>query len=262
MILIYIVFEDDIKRLTRENKELNNQIDKSRVFVNIGENVSGLVHNLNGDLGIISMAVSILEESVDDPSIKYITDSNKRLQSKVRNILTLAKYSQIEDDTEFNMNSLLYSLLDVFKINHDYKRIKVVTDFQSEDFFYGNASEISQIFENIIKNACEALLEKWSLNVENKNISFIPQLVVSVSRDQEFNRITFTDNGPGIKSCIDSGCNKDCGKCSRFRIGKTTKKDGTGLGLVSVGRTLEKYKGAIEIKTELTGTSITIKLPL
>lgn len=261
VILLYIVFEDDIKRLTLENKKLNTQIDKSKVFVNLGENISGLVHNLNGDIGLVSMSISLLEDDLEHPAIQYVKDGNKRLQEKVRNILTLAKYSQNEENMQFSINALLHSLIEVFNIDKTFKRIAVKKDFQNEVLFFGNTSEISQVFENLIKNAYEALIEKWTASIELAMGEYTPELTIRIKGDIEQSKIVFTDNGPGIKACIDRNCDGDCIQCDVFQVGRTTKEAGNGLGILSVMRTLQKYKGDLKISTSQEGSTFTVILP-
>ncbi|MDA3809875.1 MAG: HAMP domain-containing sensor histidine kinase [Spirochaetaceae bacterium] len=262
ILLIYIVFEDDIKRLTIENARLNTQIEKSKIFVNLGENIAGLIHNMNSDIGIISLSLSMFEQEIDNPSIKYIRTGNERLQSKIKNILTLAKYSQNEDDTDFSLNALLHSLLEVFHINKTYGIIKLNKYFKDELYFYGNTSEISQVFENIIKNSYEALVEKSTIGSERDNPFYTPVFDVTLHRNEGWNILTFIDNGPGIRACLDAGCKGNCKSCNVFQVGRTTKSLGTGLGMISVFRTLKKYKGEIVINTSEKGTEIEVSLPV
>ncbi|MBN2655626.1 MAG: HAMP domain-containing histidine kinase [Spirochaetales bacterium] len=260
VILIFIVFEDDIKRLTLENQKLNTQIEKSRVFVNLGENISGLVHNMNGDLGLMTMAASMLEEEVDHKAVEFVQRGNKNLQAKIRNILTLAKYSQAEADMEFSINALLYSLLEVFNINRQFRIVTTKTDFIDEVFFYGNPSEISQVFENLLKNAYEALVEHKKALEEQGMKDFDALLSVGISGKAEVSIITFKDNGPGIRACLEKNCKGECSGCDVFKVGRTTKIAGTGLGMISVRRTLDKYGASMKIRTSSEGTQITITL--
>lgn len=259
--LIFIVFEEDFKKLTQVNQELNKQIEKSSVFVNLGENISGLIHNMNGDLGLLSLSVSMLEEEVDHKAIGFIKTGNKKLQAKIRNILTLAKYSQAIEEMEFSVNALLYSILEIYNINKEYKDVQVETDFNDEVFFYANPSEISQVFENLIKNAYEALLEKKKGLEGNSNIGFNPHLNVIIKGYRSESHVIFEDNGPGIKACLDRDCHGQCYVCEVFQIGRTTKTNGTGLGMISVLRTLKKYECDLRIETTVEGSSLSVIFP-
>lgn len=261
IILIYIVFEDDIKQLSLENKELINQIEKSKVFVNLGENIAGLVHNLNGDIGLISMSISMIDDELEHPAIQYVIDGNRRLRDKVRNILTLAKYSQVEGEVEFSINALLHSLVELYSIDKEFKRIKVEKKFQNEVIFVANVSEISQVFENLIKNAYEAIIERWTFSKEAGIKDYVPLLSIYVKGELKSSTIVFSDNGPGIQACIERSCSGDCMNCKVFKMGKTTKETGNGLGMISVFRALKKYKGVMKISTSPEGSSFSITLP-
>ncbi|MCP4162761.1 MAG: HAMP domain-containing histidine kinase, partial [Deltaproteobacteria bacterium] len=197
LILFFIVFEEDIKRLTEANRKLSNQIEKSMVFVNLGEHIAGLIHNLNSDLGILSMSIGMVEKEVDSPAVKYIRIGKERLESKIRNIMTLAKYSQTDEDIEFSINALINSLLEIFAINRAFKRVKLITDFNTDLFFFGNTSEISQVFENIIKNTYEALIEHWHKAKTEGITTYLPYIELDINRNAEYGIISIVDNGPG-----------------------------------------------------------------
>ena len=258
--LIFVVFEDDIKRLTKENEQLNNRIEKSKIFVNLGENIAGLVHNLSSDLGLLTMSISILEEKSDDPVVKYIRTGKDRLESRIKNIITLAKYSQNDEDIEFSINDLLDSIIEIFAINMQYKRIKIKKTYNKKLYFYGNTSEISQIFENLIKNAYEALIEQWDNMNMSGSVLFVPTLELMIDKKDNSGVISFIDNGAGIKACQDKKCLGSCINCDAFKVGKTTKQSGTGLGLISVFRTLKKYKGDIKIDASGNRTTVSVYL--
>ena len=78
----------------------------------------------------------------------------------------------------------------------------------------------------------------------------------------EKNVLTFTYNASGIKACLNADCKGDCTSCKVFRVGQTTKSTGTGLGMISVFRTLKKYKGDIRINTSENGTEIEVSIPV
>ena len=251
LLLIVFVFEDDIKRLTKENRKLGSQIDKSRIFVNLGEHIAGLVHNLKNDLTILSVSIEVLGHR-KGVELDHLISGQKRLQAKVDNIMTIASLSQAVDDIEFSLNSLIDSLLEIFLINKEYRIVEIEKDYQEDIVFFGNASEISQLFENLIKNAFEALIEK-SLNDK----AFKPSLKISI-KENGYKMIEISDNGPGIKSCMDENHTENCEDCDVFKPGKTTKESGTGLGMISVFKTLKKYKGTMKINTSTEGTNIKV----
>lgn len=250
------------KQVLDTNKELSNQIEKSKIFVNLGENIAGLIHNMKGDLGILTISIGILEEQSDNPAIEFIKNGIKQLEAKISNILTLAKYSQNDEDIEFSINALLDSLIEIFSINKNFKKIKIEKKYNEYLSIYGNTSEISQVFENLINNAYEAMIENWNSKKESGETAPVPVLELCTDKVGDEGVISFTDNGPGMASCFNCSCNKDCIECTAFKIGKTTKTSGTGLGMISVFRSVTKYKGKVRIKTSSTGSSISVTLPI
>jgi signal transduction histidine kinase len=127
---------------------------------------------------------------------------------------------------------------------------------------YGNTSEISQVFENLINNANEAMSENWENKKQSGETAPIPLLELSIDRIGNEGIISFTDNGPGIPTCLTCENNERCDDCDAFKVGKTTKKAGSGLGMISIFRTVKKYKGKVKIKTSSTGSSISVTLPV
>ena len=53
LLLISIVFEDDIRKLSRENKRLSPNLDRSKLFVKLGENITELVHKMKNNIVIL-----------------------------------------------------------------------------------------------------------------------------------------------------------------------------------------------------------------
>jgi len=108
-------------------------------------------------------------------------------------------------------------------------------------YFQFDRFQITQAFNNIIKNSIEA--------VDN-----IPNPSISVSLSEHNNQIDFIvkDNGIGI----------DEDKISKyFEPYFTTKDKGTGLGLSIVKKIIEDHGGTIKIEKNknMTGTKTIIK---
>ena len=104
-----------------------------------------------------------------------------------------------------------------------------------------DAVKVARAFENIIRNAVEAI----------ETSGFVK---VSVSVDDENAIVTVTDNGVGIpKNQIDY----------IFEPFYSTKKDTMGLGLVYAKQVIEAHGGSITVEsTEGVGTKVTVTIPL
>lgn len=101
--------------------------------------------------------------------------------------------------------------------------------------------QIKQAFFNIIKNALQAMTEGGILRI-------------SVGVSDNFMVVSFRDNGPGINP-------EDFSHI--FEPYYTTKKGGSGLGLMIVQRIIQDHGGRIDVHSEPgLGTTFTVFLPL
>jgi two-component system, sporulation sensor kinase E len=102
-------------------------------------------------------------------------------------------------------------------------------------------NQMKQAFYNLIRNACQAMPEGGTL------------AIASAATDFEV-RLTFADSGRGISTTNMSNL---------FQPFFSTRKTGTGLGLLIVRRIIREHGGEIELESrESEGTKVTIYLPL
>ena len=148
-----------------------------------------------------------------------------------------------------NINSELKNMFEdfagVMKVNNlklDWKispdRISIVM----------NKADFESIVLNLLSNSLRAV-RKLNDNVERR-------VKISITKDEKFFKIKFSDNGTGIT---------DINRDKIFRLFFTTTKNGTGLGLPIIQEILEEYQGTIELKdnSELAnGATFVIKIPI
>lgn len=121
--------------------------------------------------------------------------------------------------------------------------VTVVTDFQED---LPNAlvdrNQIARVFDNLAKNSFEAMKDTGG------------QLTVRTKGDENQVIIQFQDTGPGIPEEI---------KQNLFQKGiKSTKVDGSGIGLLSVKRIVDAHKGKVRAESEPgQGATLEISLP-
>ncbi len=110
-----------------------------------------------------------------------------------------------------------------------------------------NQGELVQIWVNIIKNACESMI-----NAGNEN----PKLLIESGKKRSTLWVSVTDNGPGIPEDL---------RKKIFQPNFTTKKGGLsfglGLGLSIVQRLVDSYNGRVEVTSKPGKTTFTIKIP-
>ena len=144
------------------------------------------------------------------------------------------------------MNEAASRCVDLISHQALFHNIEIVQDLDVNlPQVLGNASEIQQVFTNLLLNAADAMHGRGKITIAS---SLAPQgdgLVV-----------TFTDTGPGIPQDISNKI---------FEPFFTTKPPGkgTGLGLSIVYGVMQRHGGTIEVDSYPgCGTTFTLRFPL
>lgn len=126
--------------------------------------------------------------------------------------------------------------------------IKVNLQLSDRPALWGSNSELVQIWVNIIKNACEALISAATPE---------PQITITSQIRKRAFHISIANNGPQIEDEL---------KHKIFQPNFTTKKDehciGLGLGLYITQRLVCGYGGKIKLESNEAHTVFRIALPL
>ena len=106
-----------------------------------------------------------------------------------------------------------------------------------------DVNRLDQVFINLCLNAIQAMSGQENSVLE-----------VGSSQDEKYVILYFKDNGPGIRPEYQNLI---------FEPFFTTKSTGTGMGLFSCKKIIEKdHKGILEIESQVgQGTTFIVKLP-
>jgi PAS domain S-box-containing protein len=253
-----------ILRDITERKELENKMLQSEKLKSLGELAGGVAHDFNNVLAAILGRVQLLKMQFTPPP--GIQEKRKSMLDLIKSldIIERASFDGAEtvrriqefsrrrtDDKDFTrvaINELLENVLDFtsvrWKDEAESKGIQVTIqkEFSSLPVTLGSASELREVFTNLINNALDAMMEGGSITIktctENKHII-----------------IKFEDTGIGIP--------KD--KKNRiFDPFFTTKGvQSTGLGMSISYGIINRHQGTIVVDSvEGAGTTFTIKLPI
>lgn len=241
---------DHIERSNHEIKTLQAQLIQSERLACLGEISAGIAHEINNPLGGILIYSNLLLEEMaeDDPqkeSLMKVIHETNRCKYIVKELLDFAR--QTEPKTEVvDINRYIKASVDLISKQVKFNNIDIRMSL-SKDLpgIKCDASQLQQVFINILINAAEAMEDKKSgrLYIESR-----------LSNLEHYIEIEFRDTGSGIsKENLDKIYNP-------FFTTKPPGK-GTGLGLsVSYG-IIKKHQGLIDVKSEVgKGTSFIIKL--
>jgi two-component system NtrC family sensor kinase len=246
------IFTDLRPRLTIEKKlqETHLQLVSSEKMASLGKLAAGIAHEINNPLGGILIYSSLMMEdlSEEDPrrgDLARIVQEAGRCKEIVKSLLEFARQTEPKmEPTDVNraINDGLFFLVNQ-ALFHNIKIVKKIDPFLP--FVRGNASQLKQVFMNIIVNAAEAMHGSGTLTI-----------TTSPAPDQKTVYVKFTDTGEGIP---------EENLTRIFDPFFTTKEvgKGTGLGLATSYGIIEDHEGKIGVKSKVgEGTTFTIELPI
>ena len=247
-----------------EKKKMEQQLLQSEKLKSLGELAGGVAHDFNNILAAILGRVQLLRKQLAPPMGKTekrgsAIDLEKGLEiierasldgaETVRRIQEFCRRRGDQKDfVQVDLNELIENALEFTKVKWADEvqsrgiKIEISKALSSLPPIMGSASELREVFTNLINNAVDALPRGGEIRVQS-------------CMNTEWAVITIEDTGGGIPPSI---------KDRIFDPFFTTKgPQSTGLGLsVSYG-IINRHHGTITAESmEGKGTAFTIKLPL
>jgi len=245
------IFTDLRPRLIMEKKlqETHLQLVSSEKMASLGKLAAGIAHEINNPLAGILIYSSLLMEDLSEGDAKRgdlarIVQEAGRCKEIVKSLLEFARQTEPKmEPTDINRaitDGLFF--LENQALFHNIQIIKQLDPFLP--FVRGNASQLKQVFMNIIVNAAEAMHGNGTLTI-----------TTSTAPDRKSVLVEFTDTGEGISE----------ENLTRIFDPFFTTKDvgkGTGLGLSTSYGIVESHGGKIRVKSKVgEGSTFTIELP-
>jgi signal transduction histidine kinase len=252
--ILYWVFEDESRRISRQKEELELQAKADRPFVEFGKNVGGIVHDFKNDLGLFSMFGQLLYmnigETITERQVEEYQDYVRRFSARIERILLITRIARDENPRKTELLSLIRSVLYVFQTNLNFRRVvNFLVEFPDDQggddsvFIETIPLEVVAILENVVRNSCEALVDHYGSEPEAISRALL-RVQCTVQEGEVV--VVIEDNGPGIAPCLHcSGSN--CLDCDIFEIGKSTKDGGSGFGLVNVRSSARRIGAAVSM---------------
>ncbi|PSW01125.1 ATP-binding protein [Photobacterium lipolyticum] len=169
--------------------------------------------------------------------------AGKHAASIVRSVKQLGGSDQTRQ-SDIDVNDTIHKSLALLQSN--LRRVNVVLRPAVLPTITASATELVQVWVNIIKNACDAMEQTPEAQIE---------IITRYSKNRLL--ITISNNGPMIDEAT---------RRKIFQPNFTTKKGGLsfglGLGLSIVQRIVNSYGGTIALKSDPEKTKFRIKLPI
>jgi PAS domain S-box-containing protein len=233
----------------KQERERAARADKLRA---LGQLASGVAHDFNNSLAAILGRAQLMRRRIDDEnllrSLTVIETAAGDAAATVRRIQTFAHKPVAREFGLLDVSRLLRDAIEITRTTWQNEArvagldIEVNLEAGDELLTRGNASELREVFVNLIVNAVDAMPEGG-------------QLKISAARQDDRLCLRFTDTGTGMEEDVRERV---------FEPFYTTKGvQGTGLGLAVSYGIIEGHDGTIMVESKLgKGATFLITLPV
>jgi two-component system NtrC family sensor kinase len=235
---------------TRELQSAQAQLIKSEKLAAIGQLTAGIAHEVNNPIAVIQGNLDLVRETLGSKArpvkaeLRLMDEQIERMRLIVTRLLQYARpgeyagYVEPVDTAQAIADSLVL-------VHHLLSRapIDVQRDLRATRLALVNRQELQQVLINGMVNAIQAMPDGGTLTLASRDA------------DAAQVEIDIADTGPGFLTSTES---------ERFRPFRTTKKEGTGLGLWISRSLVERYGGDIRATNRtdgVTGALLTVVLP-
>ena len=237
-----------------ERKRMEEELLKARKLESIGVLAGGIAHDFNNFLTAILGNISLIRATTppDDSRMTGLRDAENaclRAKDLSGQLLTFSKGgAPVKKIT---------ALDDIIKESVDFSlrganvksQLELDPDLRAADI---DAGQISQVINNLVINACQAMPEGGNISVRADNVTVAGADNLSLPAGN-YLKISIQDHGIGIRT-------KHLNKI--FDPYFTTKQAGSGLGLASCYSIIKQHNGMITVNSQPDeGTVFVFYLP-
>jgi two-component system NtrC family sensor kinase len=241
-------------------KKLQDDLVQVDRLAEIGRIASGVAHELNNPLAVISEATGWAGEVISDVKglnsddrqelediISKITAQTRRCRNITHKLLDFVRDS-VPSKSEFDIHKLLKETIDFLRPELKYAPIKIDLNVDPAPLYVKSDPRLlEQVFVNFLTNAIHAVLEKGQGN---------GRIEIRTQNSDSVLEVSIKDNGVGIP---------EDNQAKMFELFYTTKPPGkgTGLGLPICQNIVSNLGGEITFHSEVgVGTTFVVRIPV
>ncbi|MBN2288414.1 MAG: PAS domain S-box protein [Candidatus Glassbacteria bacterium] len=237
-----------------ERKQLEEERARASKLESIGLLAGGIAHDFNNILTSILSNIEMAKMQADkkeqvDSLLSTAVHACLRAKDLTQQLLTFSKGGAPDMKT--------IRLPDLVKETADFalRGSNVRCNFYFEKDIWpveGDEGQISQVINNLVINADQAMPEGGTIDIRLENVTVEPHQFPTLA-DGKYINITIIDQGIGIPSKVLSKI---------FDPYFTTKQKGSGLGLATAYSIVKRHDGHIAVESvQGIGTAFNIYLP-
>lgn len=236
--LLYISLSKDIT----DKKEAEQMLIRSEKMSIAGQLAAGIAHEIRNPLTSLKGFVQLLQAGIDrkDEYYKIMIDEIEKIDAISSELLFIAKPMTDERKNE-NVSIMVQDVITLLNAQAKVFNINLVPEIEIDHTVCCDRTQIKQVLINLIKNAIEEMPDGGEIKIQ-------------VTNDNTYCIISVIDEGPGIPENLIHKLKEPF---------FTTKKEGTGLGLMISNKIIENHNGILNIlQNQNIGSTFSVFLPL
>jgi signal transduction histidine kinase len=246
---IYLLrlFVENAVRAIR-NSELNEELVKREKLSAVGQAISMVMHDIRNPIAQLKGLAELIKS---DPGNKeengtlatYILEATNNATDIITDVMDFTKNASIYKKS-IELKQWVDKVIEHVRKIEEFEKVDITVKCSADMSASMDVKKMDRALINLIKNACEALVEH---EVEN------PRVQVLCEETESAMILKISDNGPGIPDDI---------KLRLFDAFVTSNKaGGTGLGLAIVKQIIDAHEAYIKINQPKVGAEFEIGLP-
>jgi signal transduction histidine kinase/DNA-binding response OmpR family regulator len=245
-----------LQRAYRSLKATQDQLVFSERIQAVGQMAAGVVHDVNNALSVILARAEFMAAQFKQPEpnlpalaqdLQTIIKTCLNGAETVKRIQNYTRTRQADRPSAVRLNAVVRDAVELARpkwqgeIGATGRQIELVLELGEVPPIRGNVNELTQVVNNLIFNAAEAMPEGGRLTLRTS------------ATDREV-RLEVQDNGCGMNAATLQRL---------FQPFFTTKEDGQGLGTSIIYGIVTRHEGRIEVESDVgQGAKFVVTLPL
>ena len=248
----------EVERLTRELRQANENLERSRRLAALGEMAAGIAHEIRNPLGSIGLYARLLEQDLADRperrTAQKIRSAVLRLDEVVSDVLAFAKEMRVNRGAA-DAGDLLDRAVEGCR--HVLGPVRRADAQRGAVALACDDGLVVQALVNVVRNAAEAMAEGAAGTAGTSGVVTLDAQERSWE-GRAYAVLSVRDEGPGVRPEVVE---------RMFNPFFTTRSAGTGLGLAIVHRIVDAHGGRVvvrnnaEVEPGAAGATVELWLP-